>query len=42
VDFLRKTQLGFTNDIKYENVISTPEDSHDNLMVEEFNVGMFE
>jgi hypothetical protein len=39
--FLRKTRLGFTNDIKYENTISTPEDD-DNLVTEEFDVGMFE
>jgi hypothetical protein len=40
--FLRKIRLGFTNDIKYENAISTPEDNHDNLVTEEFDVGMFE
>jgi hypothetical protein len=40
--FLRKTRLGFTTDIKYENAISTPEDNHDNLVTEEFDVGMFE
>jgi hypothetical protein len=40
--FLGKTRLGFTNDIKYEDAISTPEDDVDNLATEEFDVGMFE
>jgi hypothetical protein len=40
--FLRKTRLGFTTDIKYEIAITTPEDNHDNLVIEEFDVGMFE
>jgi hypothetical protein len=41
VGFLRKTRLGFTNDIKYENAISTFGD--DELSVtEEFDAGMFE
>jgi hypothetical protein len=39
--FLRITRLGFTTDLKYENVITTPEDYH-NLMTEEFDVGMSE
>jgi hypothetical protein len=40
--FPRRTWLGFTIDIQYENAISTPEDNHDNLVTEEFDVGMFE
>jgi hypothetical protein len=40
--FLRKTRLGFTTDLKYENEIFTSEDNHDNLVIEEFDVGMFE
>jgi hypothetical protein len=40
--FLRKIRLGFTNDIKYENAISTSEDDDEHLVTEEFDVGMFE
>jgi hypothetical protein len=40
--FLRKTRLGFTTDTQYGNAISTPEDNHENLVTEEFRVGMFE
>jgi hypothetical protein len=40
--FLRKTRLGFTTDLKYENAIATPEDNHDNLVTEDFYVEMFE
>jgi hypothetical protein len=39
---MRKTRLGFTTDLKYEKAISTPEDNHENLVAEEFGVGMFE
>jgi hypothetical protein len=38
--FLRKTRLGFTTALKHENPITTPEDDHDNLMTDEFDVGM--
>jgi hypothetical protein len=40
--FLRKTRLGFIMDLKYEDPITTLEGNHDNLMTEEFDVGMFQ
>jgi hypothetical protein len=40
--FLKKTRLGFTTGLKYENPITTPEDNPDNSVTEEFDVGMFE
>jgi hypothetical protein len=32
----------FTTDLKYENPTTIPEDNHDNLTTDEFDVGMFE
>jgi hypothetical protein len=40
--FLKKTRLRFTTDLKYESLITTPKDNHENFMTEGFDVEMFE